>query len=195
MFKSGEGFLALFGLGWWLLGSSAFDGLTRQVLVAGGCAVMVGLMLAARRFLPSSAGGPLPVGRRKRFNQINGLQWLLIIAIAVVCRHVGVPVLVPPLIAVVVGLHFLPLAAVFEQPRLRIPAALLTASGAAGMTIWLTNGPDATVRLVVGLTSALSLWGMALWTVAGVASTAGQSTETEGSGGSNAWSARDDGGH
>ncbi|MFD6175081.1 hypothetical protein [Streptomyces coeruleorubidus] len=176
MFKSGVGFLALFGLGWWLLGSSAFEGSMRTVLVAVGCAVVVGLMLAARRFLPSSAGGPFPVHRRRRFNQINGLQWLLIIAIAAVCRHVGVPVLIPPLIAVVVGLHFLPLAVVFEQPRLRIPAALLIASGAAGMTVWLTNGPDETVRLVVGLISALSLWGMAIWTVAGAASAAEQGT-------------------
>ncbi|MGW1901719.1 hypothetical protein ACWCQB_30885 [Streptomyces hirsutus] len=183
MFRSGVGFFALFGLGWWLLGSSAFDGLMRQVLVAVGCAVMVGLMLAARRFLPSSAGGPFPVGRRRRFNQINGLQWLLIIAVAAVCRHVGVPVLIPPLIAVVVGLHFLPLAAVFEQPRLRIPAALLIASGAAGITVWLTNGPDETVRLVVGLISALSLWGMAVWTVAGAASAAGHGAGNEGSGG------------
>jgi hypothetical protein len=94
-----------------------------------------------------------------------------------------VPVLIPPLIAVVVGLHFLPLAAVFEQPRLRIPAALLIASGAAGMTVWLTNGPDETVRLVVGLISALSLWGMAVWTVVGAASAAKQGAGIEGSGG------------
>ncbi|MFJ6632662.1 hypothetical protein ACIQMR_14905 [Streptomyces sp. NPDC091376] len=183
MFKSGVGFLALFGLGWWLLGSSAFDGSTRLVLLVVGCAVTVGLMLAARRFLPASAGDPFPVGRRRRFNQINGLQWLLIIAIVVVCRQVGVPVLVPPLIAVVVGLHFLPLAAVFEQPRLRIPAALLIASGSAGMTIWLANGPDETVRLVVGLASALSLWGMATWTVIGAASAAEQGAGREVSGG------------
>ncbi|MFF6785150.1 hypothetical protein [Streptomyces sp. NPDC012510] len=169
MFKSGVGFLALFGLGWWLLGSSAFDGLPRQVLVVAGGVVTVGLMLAARRFLPSSAGGPFPVGRRRRFNQINGIQWLLIIAIAAVCRHLEVPTLIPPLIAVVVGLHFLPLAAVFEQPRLRIPAALLIASGAAGVIVWLANGPDGNVRLVVGLSSALSLWSMAAWTVAGAA--------------------------
>ncbi|MFE9024545.1 hypothetical protein ACFYNL_39185 [Streptomyces sp. NPDC007808] len=182
MFKSGVGFLALFGLGWWLLGSSAFDGVMRQALLVSGCAVTVGLMLAARRFLPSSAGGPLPVARRRRFNQINGLQWLLIIAIVAVCRHAGVPVLVPPLVAVVVGLHFLPLAAVFEQPRLRIPAALLVASGAAGMAVWLANGPHETVRLVVGLASALSLWAMATWTVAGVASATGQRPGSEGSG-------------
>lgn len=90
---------------------------------------------------------------------------------------------IPPLIAVVVGLHFLPLAAVFEQPRLRIPAALLIVSGAAGTTGWLTNGPDESVRLVVGLISAFSLWGMAIWTVAAAASAAGQGAGNEGSGG------------
>lgn len=160
----------MFGFGWWLLATSAFDGgLARLVEVAVGCAVTLGLMLAARRFLPSSAGGPFPAARRRRFNQINGLQWLLIVAIAVVCARAALPVLIPPLVAIVVGLHFLPLAAVFEQPRLRVPAALLAAAGALGMAVWLTNGPDTTVRLVVGLISALSLWGMAIWTVMGAA--------------------------
>ncbi|MET9880632.1 hypothetical protein ABZZ36_39410 [Actinacidiphila glaucinigra] len=172
MFKSGVGFLALFGLGWWLLATSAFDGTARLIEVVAGCAVALGLMLAARRFLPPSAGGPFPADRRRRFNQINGFQWLLIIAIAVVCARAGMPVLVPPLVAIVVGLHFLPLAVVFEQPRLRVPAALLIAAGMSGLAVWLTNGPDGTVRLVVGLVAALSLWGMAIWTVTGAASAA-----------------------
>ncbi|MFE9457538.1 hypothetical protein [Streptomyces californicus] len=174
MFKSGVGFLALFGLGWWLLATSASGGAVRLVAIAAGCVVTVGLMFAARRFLPASAGGPFPAEQRRRFNRINGLQWLLIIAIAVVCSRAGAPVLVPPLVVVVVGLHFLPLAAVFEQPRLRVPAALLCAAGLAGLTVWLTGGPDSAVRLTVGLLAALSLWGMALWTVAGTASAAGR---------------------
>ncbi|MFE7760490.1 hypothetical protein [Streptomyces sp. NPDC057438] len=177
MFKSGVGFLALFGLGWWLLGSSAFAGVVRPVLVVVGCVVAVGLMFAARRFLPASAGGPFPAGRRRRFNQINGLQWLLIVAVALVCGQAGTPVLIPPLVAVIVGLHFLPLAVVFGQPRLRVPAALLVASGAAGTIVWLADGPDETVRLVVGLASALSLWAMAAWTVAGAASAAERGVE------------------
>jgi hypothetical protein len=171
MFKSGVGFLALFGLGWWLLGTSPWGGWTRLVLIGVGGVVAVGLMLAARRFLPASAGGPFPADRRRRFNQINGVQWLLIIAVAALCRSLDVPVLIPPLVAVVVGLHFLPLAVVFEQPRLRVPAALLIASGAAGTTLWLTDGPDEAVRLAVGLMSALSLWGVAAWTVTATAST------------------------
>ncbi|PIM69379.1 hypothetical protein CTU88_25510 [Streptomyces sp. JV178] len=173
MFKSGVGFLALFGLGWWLLGTSPWGGWTRLVLIGVGGVVTVALMLAARRFLPASAGGPFPADRRRRFNQINALQWLLIIAIALLCRSLDVPVLIPPLVGVVVGLHFLPLAVVFEQPRLRVPAALLIASGAAGTTLWLMNVPDETVRLAVGLMSALSLWGVAAWTVTATASTTG----------------------
>ncbi|WAZ21899.1 hypothetical protein STRCI_003104 [Streptomyces cinnabarinus] len=82
--------------------------------------------------------------------------------------------LIPPLVAVVVGLHFLPPAAVFEQPRLRVPAALLTGAGAVGLTVWLTDGPDETVRLTVGLISALSLWGVATWTVTGSGSAAAE---------------------
>jgi hypothetical protein len=37
------------------------------------------------------------------------------------------------------------------------------------MAVWLTDGPDGTVRLVVGLLSALSLWGTAIWTITGAA--------------------------
>ncbi|MHC5262248.1 hypothetical protein ACYSUO_30550 [Streptomyces sp. UC4497] len=170
MFKSGVGFLALFGLGWWLLATSTFGGSAGPAAMVVGCAAAIALMLTARRRLPASAGGPFPADRRRRFLQINGVQWLLILAIAQVCARTGTAVLIPPLVAVVVGLHFLPLAAVFEQPRLRVPAALLTAAGVAGLAVWLLDGPDTTVRLVVGLVSALSLWGMAVWTVAGAAS-------------------------
>ncbi|MFI1186946.1 hypothetical protein [Streptomyces californicus] len=172
MFKSGVGFLALFGLGWWLLATSAFGGAVRVVAVGAGCLVAVGLMLAARRLLPASAGGPFPADRRRRFNQINGVQWLVIIVIAVVCSRAEAPVLIPPLVALVVGLHFLPLAAVFGQPRLRVPAALLVAAGLAGTAVWLADGPDHAVRFAVGLVSALSLWGTALWTVTGAGSAA-----------------------
>ena len=62
MFKSGVGFLTLFGLGWWLLGTSAFEGLVRLIEVVVGCAVTVGLLLAARRFFPRQQGSPSPPG-------------------------------------------------------------------------------------------------------------------------------------
>lgn len=75
MFKSGVGFLALFGLGWWLLATSAFDGTARLVEVVAGGVVALGLMLAARRFLPASAGDrspPTGVGGSSRSTVSNG---------------------------------------------------------------------------------------------------------------------------
>ncbi|MFJ9034250.1 hypothetical protein ACIRQP_38510 [Streptomyces sp. NPDC102274] len=169
MFKSGVGFLALFGLGWWLLGTSAFGGAARLVAVAAGGAAAIGLMLAARRILSAVAEDPFTPERRRRFYQINGVQWVLIAAVVMGCGRAGAPVLIAPLIALVVGLHFLPLAAVFEQSRLRVQAVLLIAVGAAGLVIWLADGPDQAVRLVVGLAAGLCLWGTAAWTITGTA--------------------------
>ncbi|MFE6687650.1 hypothetical protein ACFVFQ_14340 [Streptomyces sp. NPDC057743] len=174
MSASGVGFLVWFGLGWWLLGTSAFDGATRPILIVMGCAAALGLQFTARRFLPRQEADALPPDRRRRFRLVNVVQWLLIAAVVVGCVSAGVPVLVPPLVAVVVGLHFLPLVTVFEQPRFRVPAALLVAAGAAGGAVWLANGPDAAVRLVVGLLSALSLWGVGTWAAARAAATAGR---------------------
>ncbi|MFE7313510.1 hypothetical protein ACFU7T_10425 [Streptomyces sp. NPDC057555] len=172
--KSGVGFLVWFGLGWWLLGTSAFAGATRLILIVAGCAGALALHVTARRFLPAPEGDSLPADRRRRFRQVNVVQWLLIAVVVMGCVSAGVPVLVPPLVAVVVGLHFLPLVAVFEQPRFQVPAALLVAAGAAGGAVWLAGGPDDAVRLVVGCLCALSLWGVGTWAVAGAASVVGR---------------------
>ncbi|MFK0046051.1 hypothetical protein ACIQU4_18435 [Streptomyces sp. NPDC090741] len=103
--------------------------------------------------------------RRRRFNQINALQWLVIAAVVAGCTSAGAQALIPSLVAVAVGLHFLPLAATFEQPRLKLPAALLVAVRAAGAVISWADGSDAFVRQVVGGGAALSLWATATWTI------------------------------
>ncbi|KOU22604.1 hypothetical protein ADK52_20560 [Streptomyces sp. WM6372] len=167
MFKSGVGILALFGLGWWLLGTSGFAGPVRLAAVVVGCLVTVGLLLIARhRFLGGTQVDPLAdPGRRRRFNQINALQWLVIVAVVAACASTGAQGLIPSLVAVTVGLHFFPLAATFEQPRLKLPGALLVAVGAAGAVIGWAGGSDAFVREVVGGGAALSLWATATWTI------------------------------
>ncbi|MFI6149644.1 hypothetical protein [Streptomyces sp. NPDC051109] len=173
MFKSGVGILALFGLGWWLLGTSAFGAPGRLVAVIAGCLVTVGLLLVARRrFLDGTQPDPLAdPARRRRFNQINALQWLVIAAVVAGCASTGAQALIPSLVAVVVGLHFLPLAATFEQPRLKFPAALLVAVGAVAAVIHWADGSDALVRLVVGGGAALSLWATASWTIVSMTAT------------------------
>ncbi|WP_201452713.1 hypothetical protein [Streptomyces sp. HM190] len=129
------------------------------MLIGVGGVVKVGLMPVARRFLPAPAGGRSRPTVRRWFDRVSALQRLLSVAVVLLCRHLGVPVLLPPLVAVVVGPHFLPLAVVFEQPRPPVPAALSIDAGAVGATVRLIGGPDEGVRRAVGLTSALSLWG------------------------------------
>lgn len=174
MFKSGVGFLALFGLGRWLLGTSAVGGVARLAEVVVGCAVTLGLMLAARSLLPSSAGGAVP--RRPASAVQPGQRF----PVAADRRHrrgvrsrrtAGAH---SPPVAIVFGRRFLPLAAVFEQPRPGVPAALLTAAGASGTAVWLTDGPGGAVRLAVGPLSALSLWGTAIRTITESATAAEQ---------------------
>ncbi|RII14268.1 hypothetical protein DSC45_21505 [Streptomyces sp. YIM 130001] len=178
MFKAGVGFFALFGLAWWAAAVGTFEA-TAVVLTASvaGVAVSVALMLAAKRLLPESMGGPPPKEQRRAFGWINLAQWAVIAVVAVVCGRAGVPEYIPALIAVVVGLHFVPLAAVFGQPQLRVPGGMLMLAGAAGCGIRLADGSPETMRLVVGGLAALTLWGTAAWTV--VAETRAPATEAE----------------
>lgn len=170
MFTSGIGFFALFGLGWWLLGVGGLDGPVRVAAIVAGCLVTAGVLFAAARVLPTVAVAPISADRRRSFNRVNGVQWLLIAVIAVTCGRAGQPVLIAPLIAIVVGLHFFPLAAVFAEPRLRVPGAALIAAGAVGLVLHLADAPAITVRLGVGAASAATLWATAAWTLRGMAS-------------------------
>ncbi|RFU85621.1 hypothetical protein DY218_16125 [Streptomyces triticagri] len=170
MFKAGVGFFALFGLAWWAAALSAFDS-TAVVAVAAVAGVVLSalLMVAAKRLLPESAGGRLPKEQGRAFGRINLVQWVVIAVIVVVCGRAGVPEFIPALVAIVVGVHFLPLAAVFGQPHMRVPGVLLIVAGAAGCGIGLADGSPETMRLAVGSLAALTLWGTAAWTVIGAA--------------------------
>lgn len=96
--------------------------------LAGG-AVAAGVWRTGRD-LRHQDGGPLPGDVRRRFAWVNALQWSAIIAVAGGAQTSGRPELIFGLVAVVVGLHFLPLAALFRQPRFHVTGGLMTATGA-----------------------------------------------------------------
>ncbi|MEY9873895.1 hypothetical protein ABH931_003389 [Streptacidiphilus sp. MAP12-33] len=159
-------FYAFFGLGWLLAGLGHFGGTVTGVAGLCGLLVAVALVLAARR-LPAPVDRRLPAAQRRRFGQVNAVQWLLIAAIVAGCVLGGVPVLVMPLVAVVVGLHFIPLARVFAEPRMAATGAVLTALGLCGLAARAAGASAGTVFTLVGVGCALTLWVTALWTVAG----------------------------
>ncbi|NJP99865.1 hypothetical protein [Streptomyces zingiberis] len=178
MFATGAGFYALFGLGWWLSGAGAISGAASIVAVVAGAVATAGLLFLAWRRTPAGTGGPPFTERgRRRFLQVNVVQWVLILTVVLGCVRLGAPEFIPPLVAFVVGVHFLPLAGVFGRPALRVPAALLIAAGGAGLAVWLGGGSAESVRLVVGVAAALSLWGTGVWTVMAVGAAARASAD------------------
>lgn len=170
MFKAGVGFYALFGVGWLMLGIGHFGGTFVAVGLPLGLLVALGLMLGAKRRLGDAVGGPPEPHQRKRFAQVNAAQWVLIGVVAVAFGTTGHPVLIPPLVAVIVGAHFLPLARAFAQPRMRVTAALLIAVGLVGAALTAVPAAQNVVPTVVGLGCALTLWGTAAWTITSVGS-------------------------
>ncbi|MFJ8098308.1 hypothetical protein [Streptomyces griseofuscus] len=170
MIKTEVGFYAFFGLGWLLAGLGHFGGATMGVAFLLGLLVALTLVLVARRPPPESAGGvrrPLPPLQRRRFGQVNAAQWLLSAAIAAGCVAGGVPELIMPLVAVVVGFHFFPLAHVFADRRLVVPGAALTVLGIAGLLAWAADASLGAVFTLVGVGCALTLWSMAAWSITG----------------------------
>jgi hypothetical protein len=132
------------------VGASAFVLVNRTELPAPWPVVALVLWLVAlgafawasllrRRVLPElPAPGP-------RAGAVYGCAVLgmvgLIVAGGAVLRATGHEDLQPALVALAVGLHFLPFAAAFRAPVFRVLGALVGAVGAAGLLLGLVAGP------------------------------------------------------
>ncbi|WP_433453633.1 hypothetical protein ACQPXS_35860 [Streptomyces sp. CA-142005] len=160
MDRTGLAFLTGFGLAWWLLGASALGESLLPVAALAGVAVAAGVWRTGRD-VRHPGGRPLPGDVRRRFVWINALQWLAIAAVVGGAEASGRPELIFGLVAVVVGLHFLPVAALFRQPRFHVTGTLMTATGAVGCVIGVAGESASTVRMTVGVGAAVMLWGTA----------------------------------
>ncbi|MER6572296.1 hypothetical protein ABT288_40530 [Streptomyces sp. NPDC001093] len=160
MDRAGLAFLTVFGLAWWLAGASAPGGSLLPVAALACGAVAAGVWRTGRG-LRRPGGGPLPDEVRRRFAGINVLQWTVISVVTAIAVMSGVPRLIPGLIALVVGLHFLPLAVLFRQPRFHLTGALMVAVGVAGCAVDLAARSAAAARTIVGIGAAVVLWGTA----------------------------------
>jgi hypothetical protein len=124
----------------------------------------VALVVLARR----SASDPalarvrrLPTWWSRGVAAVNIGQLVVIAAVAIGLAHAGQAAYIPAAVAVVVGLHFLPLAAAFDQPQYRTTALLLVVVGAAGAGLVLAGAEDVVVQAAVGYASAVALWASA----------------------------------
>lgn len=153
-------FFSVFGTAWLCWGA---------LILRGGADWTLGLVLAAgfglafaaaRRFaanrpaLTMSASTPERRRAARIFRWVNAGQWMLIVVLANVLNHAGLRAWVVPMIIAVVGLHFLPLAAVMRyRPHYVSGLALLLL--AAVFPLVARNGPASGVG---PLGAGLILW-------------------------------------
>lgn len=158
-----------FGLVWFMTGLAA----VRVGLPALGAAAVVYVAVAAVAALlvrghreEHAEPSELPTGWRRRFNRIGALQGVAI-GIAVALLIVGdVPHLIPPVVGLIVGVHFFPLASTFDLVIYR--AAGLGICGVSAVGFFLSSTEQVRAgSAVVGLGAGLILWLTALMLVPG----------------------------
>jgi hypothetical protein len=145
-------FMAGFAAAWWVMGL----GLHAPVgQLAIGPVVSVAMILFARRRLKNAP--PVPEASAARRGRIIG--WALAgegAAIALTSHllvKAGLAAFIVPAVAIIVGLHFLPLAKLLPVKIYYVAGVLITLAGVAGLVV------DAPHRVVItGLSAAVLLW-------------------------------------
>ena len=176
---SGMFFMAFFGTLWAYTGILGLQGWGAPLLlvtaVSIGIALFIGgvsLIRATRELTNQVSKTALRNGKRTRFwfNIIfatEGLAIAITVAVSNATRH---PELIPVIIAIIVGVHFLPLATLFQVRLYYFTGILLCL---LAINTWLFVPAKVTLgghqinafMSVVGFGSALILWGtsLAIW--------------------------------
>ncbi len=145
--------MSVFAAIWWIVGgrASGFPAvawLGVPLLVSGTI-----LFLAWRR---SSAAAPAPASDTgdRVVGIASAAEGVAIFVAAIILPNIGHADWMAPVVAIIVGLHFLPIAKWLPAPSYYLTAALLVAVGAVGLA--LPAGRPRTIVVTVG--AACILW-------------------------------------
>jgi hypothetical protein len=130
-------------------------------VVASGTLLVAGvaMMRRGRRLSQSTGvGAAAPRGMRRQF--------ILVLAGEIVALNIAAYFLIghhmarylAPAVAVVVGLHFLPLAKIFRSPHFFATAIVMTLAGILASVAMATGSSATTANGVADLTCAIALW-------------------------------------
>ncbi|MFD0773777.1 DUF7010 family protein [Streptomonospora algeriensis] len=162
--RRGAFVLAFFALMWALAGAS---GLGRAVpaVAAGAVAVSAAVVVLAYRY--GYAGDRqrerrLPHGWGRSVGVVNIAQAAAIAAAVLLLVNTGSTLLLPPVVCLIVGLHFFPLARLYDQRQYHWTGVLLTAVAAAGFGGATWGAGTQAVLSAVGFAAALVLWASAV---------------------------------
>ncbi len=170
-------FMAFFGTMWALIGIFALQGwlspLPLLLCLASGLGLLFGgfrLLQAAQRAPADPAAPAQPNNTNRWFGLIFGLEGVAIFIASILCNRFDRFDLFFPIMALIVGIHFFPLAALFHYPGHYLTGALISILGLLALTVIpatiTLSGRDLSLpSLVLGFGCALILWatGFSLW--------------------------------
>ncbi|MFH8756397.1 hypothetical protein [Streptomyces atroolivaceus] len=162
--RRGTVVLSVFALVWAFAGASglASSGAALTVEIIAVPVTAAAVHLAYRKgAAPSPRMVTPPANWARSVGIVNVAELAAIFAVIAASNASGRPGFIPPAVALVVGLHFVPLARLYDQWQYKGTAALLSASAVLGFALLAAGLPDGSVRAVVGLASAVTLWASA----------------------------------
>jgi hypothetical protein len=159
-----------FGVVWLLLG--LFRGVrsptwVRLALLLGGIALAASIATLGRRASTfprrdvALSAQQITAGREvgRRFYLVAGIEFAAIFIAVIVLRAIRFPDYILCTIALIVGIHFFPLAALFKSPLYYVTGSVGCLIGLAG---FFTADNDRRQK-IVGLSFGLMLWATAAW--------------------------------
>ncbi|MEU0298995.1 hypothetical protein ABZ252_05930 [Streptomyces sp. NPDC006175] len=159
--RRGTAVLSVFAVVWAFAGASglASSGAALAVQIVSVPVTAVALHLAYRKgAAPSPRLVSLPANWARSVGIVNVVELAAVFAVIAGSNASGHPAVIPPAIALVVGLHFVPLARLYDQWQYKGTAALLSGVAVLGFALLAAGLSDGSVRAVVGLASAATLW-------------------------------------
>ena len=164
--RRGTVVLSVFALLWAFTGASGTGTATDVVPVALEVAALlvtaVAIGLGRRKdAAPSPRTVNLPANWARGVGLVNAAEAVAIAAVIAATAGSGHVRALPAAVALVVGLHFFPLARLYDQREYRWTGALLSAVALVGLVLTAAGLPREALRIVVGLGCALVLWGTA----------------------------------
>jgi hypothetical protein len=151
--------MSAFAAVWWIMGVAQSRRASPMMYAIG--IVISGLMIALARRRGNDSPAHHDGKRRGRIiGAASAAEVLAMLLASSVLAKLGRVDLIAPVVAIIVGLHFLPLARGLRVPVYYLTAALLVAVGVAGTFV--QNPPARTLMVCVGAAAVL-------WLTCGVA--------------------------
>lgn len=148
--------LTIGGLAWWIAGATQLASFWLVIVL--GVIAAAPLVWYSRR-LPDDGESELFRANVKRYNLLNLAQIVAIVLVALICGPLAhVPWLIPGLIAIVNGLHFLPLGRWFAQPSYARAGLAIVVIGIVGLMLGVSTASVPRTLLIVGMLVAVALW-------------------------------------